>query len=499
MFILTSLIILLFFTSSLLAQEPAKSELQQRAEAANAKNDIALARSSFIRAYEDYARKGQWQQAVECGAKGTALYYKENFYKEAFDLLRRVDQSIIGAQLSDSRKEALHYLTTKERLQMYMKLRKAPSAMEQLATLERHAAASADEKVKNDLLYTKAICYYTFGQNDRGNAVFKEMVGKLTAVKEYAKVDEVYQTLIANGRRSGNATMVAQAYSNYIAWKDSASALRHADEIGALKLQIQQRQADIQERDDSLAARKRVIAALGTLLAVLAVALVLAILVLLRFIVITRKQKKTIRRAEENIALKASFISNISAQMAPTLQKLDSHLPEVKALQDFSDHVQMLSTLEQQTEAPLELEDTPMATFCEELVNSVRPKVRSGVILKMDVPHMSAPIYRPYVTHILQHLLQNAATYAPEGATVRLDFKKRGPHKLQFLVANTGSTIPEEKREDVFKPFVEVHDLTQGDGLGLPICRQMALRMNGELNIDPSFTRGTCFVLDLQV
>jgi len=51
----------------------------------------------------------------------------------------------------------------------------------------------------------------------------------------------------------------------------------------------------------------------------------------------------------------------------------------------------------------------------------------------------------------------------------------------------------------VFKPFLEIHDLTTGDGLGLPICKQMALKMNGDLDIDPQFTRGTRFILDLHV
>ncbi len=64
-------------------------------------------------------------------------------------------------------------------------------------------------------------------------------------------------------------------------------------------------------------------------------------------------------------------------------------------------------------------------------------------------------------------------------------------------MSNTGEAIPEEKREDVFKPFLEVHDLTKGDGLGLPICRQMALRMKGDLYIDPEFVKGTRFALDL--
>jgi signal transduction histidine kinase len=49
----------------------------------------------------------------------------------------------------------------------------------------------------------------------------------------------------------------------------------------------------------------------------------------------------------------------------------------------------------------------------------------------------------------------------------------------------------------VFKPFLEQHDLTQGDELGLPICKQMALKMKGDLYIDPAYTKGTRFVLEL--
>jgi signal transduction histidine kinase len=112
---------------------------------------------------------------------------------------------------------------------------------------------------------------------------------------------------------------------------------------------------------------------------------------------------------------------------------------------------------------------------------------------------MSVSLNKEYVSHILLHLLENAAIYTPEGGTVCLEFKKRSPHTYQFLVSDTGPIIPEEKREDVFKPFLEIHDLTTGDGLGLPICKQMALKMNGDLEIDPKFTKGTRFVLDLHV
>ena len=180
-----------------------------------------------------------------------------------------------------------------------------------------------------------------------------------------------------------------------------------------------------------------------------------------------------------------------------TLKKLNPAQPEVKAMQDFSNHIQTLSALENIDGGTLELEDTPILPFCEELVAQVRDQLKTGVNLKADAPKINAPIYKPYVSHILRHLLRNAAIYTPEGGSIWLDFKKRGPHTYQFLVSDTGCGIPEEKQEDVFKPFLEIHDLTMGDGLGLPICRQMAVNMKGDLTIDPSFTKGTRFILEL--
>ena len=495
--VLILLLNLLFCCGIVGAQE--KSDLQKRAEAIDPKQNIAAARSLFIHAFNDYYNKGQIGQGVECAVKATALYYKENYWKEAFDLLRRADDAINSGKQSATEKAASHYLVTKERLQMYIKLRKSDSAKDQLNILEALANQSNDESLKNDLLYTKAIYYYTFGMNAQGNAVFKEMADKLTAAKNYDKVDEVYQTLIANGRKSNNANMVAQSYSNYIAWKDSTSALKHADEISALKKQIADNEATISEKDSSLTMRQAIIIGLCILAAALAAALVIGGIVLLRFILLSRKQKKTIRLANDSNALKAKFISNISAQLEPTLQKLDNRIPEVKALLDFSHHVQTLSELENSVQKEVELEDVQIPPFCDSLIDQIRDKVKSGVNLTVNAQKMSAPLNKEYVSHILLHLLNNAADYTPAGGNISLDFKKRGPHTYQFLVSDTGEGIPEERREDVFKPFLEIHDLTEGDGLGLPICKQMAMKMNGDLDIDPQFTKGTRFVLDLHV
>ena len=478
------------------AQEAGKNELQERAESEYAKGNSIAARALYIKAFESYVNNGKLKQGVDCGVKANKLYYeKENLYKEAFDLLRRIDQTI-EAKGQAANKSALHYWTSKERHLMYMKMRKLESAKEQMGNMENHATAANDASVNNDLLYTKTIYYYTIGQTDKGNATFKEMADQLTASKEYGKVDEVYQTLIANGRKSNSANLVAESYKSYLAWKDSASALALADTVGVLKKQIADNEAEIEEKDSSLTARQVTIVGLGILAAVLAVVLVLGALALLRSIYLTRKQKKTINSLSENNALQAKFISNISAQLSPTLQKLDKNVPEVKALQDFSEHIQTLSELESNT-GTAEKEDIQVSSLCEGLMDQIRNKVKSGVNLKVDAPKMTASINKEYVSHILLHLLHNAAIYTPADGHIALEYKKRGAHKHQFLVSNTGSTIPEEQREEVFKPFREVRDLTQGDGLGLPICKQMAMKMNGDLDIDPAFTKGVRFVLHL--
>ena len=165
----------------------------------------------------------------------------------------------------------------------------------------------------------------------------------------------------------------------------------------------------------------------------------------------------------------------------------------------FSEHIQTLSELENSKGEPVEMEEMSVPPFCEGLMAQIQSKVKEDVTLTTNAPKMSATINKEYVSHILLHLLENAAIYTPAGGTIWLDFKKRSAHTLQFLVSNTGSDIPEEKRDDVFKPFLEIRDLTQGDGLGLPICKQMALKMNGDLEIDPAFTKGVRFVLELHV
>ena len=165
----------------------------------------------YIAAFEKSAEKGNLQQAYEWGAKAAAYYNSKGLYKEAFDMLRRIDNTIDSRIKATSERATYHYQVTKERYKMYTRFGKAERVKEQFNNLELMANLSSNDSIKNDMLYTKTLYYYTHGQIEKGNQTFKEMSARLTAQKEYGKVDEVYQKLIESGRRSNSASLVAQS------------------------------------------------------------------------------------------------------------------------------------------------------------------------------------------------------------------------------------------------------------------------------------------------
>ena len=474
------------------------NDFEKQARASLSQKDYIRARYLFLQAYNAFAANEQYAQATECGVQAAALYHRENYYNEAFDLLYSVERTIIGGEQKTGKEmPALRYPVTRERLRMYIKLRKTASAKEQLSKLEGWAKAAKVDSLSTNLLYTQANYYYTFGMNAQGDQAFKHLVGQYAQQADYDKAEACYQELIGMSRRSGNTSMMARAYSNYMAWHDSIANIKAQQAYNALKAQYDSSLQTIGEKDDALAARRYTIVGLCILAAILAGALVLGGIVLLRFIALNRKQQKSIRTLNEHLALKTQFISHISAQMQPTLDTLDANLPAVQALQAFTAHIEELSALEDTLGEPYELEETNVATFCERVADEVRSQVQEGVALTVNAPKLNVRINAEHVSKVLRHLLLNAAKHTPAEGKIWLDFKKRGAHTHQFVVTDTGCGIAEDSRANLFKPFNAVRDLTQGDGLGLPICSLEATKMNGSLTLDPSYNKGARFILEL--
>lgn len=493
--------ILFFITLCFYSQAQAQNradELMKQAQENLAKKEYIKARYLFLQAFNAFSTQDKYDKAVDCGVNASALYHRENYYKEAFELLRSAEQVVEAGEQKDGKALSdLRFRINKERLQMYINLKNPARAKEQLTRLEETAKASRNDSLNNDLLYTQANYYYTFGLNAQGDAAINRLIGQYKEQKNYAKVNECYKTLIDIARKANNAPLVARTYDKFIVWTDSVKALTAQDELNILKRKYDETLTIVQEKDSSLSSKQYIIIGLCVLAAILAIALVLGAIVLLRFIVLTRKQKKAIQIANEHNDLKTKFIQNISTQMEPTLDTLDPSLPGVQALHTFSNHIQELSELENTLSEPYEMQEKNISTFCESIMDKIKGKTQEDVTVAVNAPKLNIKINPEQLERILLHLLENAAEHTPAGGKIWLDFKKRGAHTHQFIVSDTGCGIPEEQREDIFKPFTEVKDLTQGDGLGLPICSLIATKMNGSLTLDSSYNKGARFVLEL--
>ena len=82
---------LLLNISALQAQNKGQ-ELQRQADAALEKKEYTQARYFYLQAYAALAEEKKYDAAAICGAKVSALYHRENMFKEAFEVLRNADQ-----------------------------------------------------------------------------------------------------------------------------------------------------------------------------------------------------------------------------------------------------------------------------------------------------------------------------------------------------------------------------------------------------------------------
>ena len=105
------------------------------------------------------------------------------------------------------------------------------------------------------------------------------------------------------------------------------------------------------------------------------------------------------------------------------------------------------------------------------------------------------------VEQILINLITNAVKFTEPGGKVEVEARGNGSGVVEFVVADTGIGIPDDRLEDIFKPFVQLNPgLTRthgGAGLGLAISRRLARLMAGDLVVESQPGKGSRFTLRL--
>lgn len=221
-------------------------------------------------------------------------------------------------------------------------------------------------------------------------------------------------------------------------------------------------------------------------------------------------------RAEESNRLKSAFLANMSHEIRTPLNAIVgfSELMATEADPDqrkeFADLILVNNTLLLQIisdvldlarieSGRIEIVRTKFDArdLCREVAETFRLQVAEGVVLRLEdsLPRLQLEDYKQGLHQILGNFVRNAVKFTIKGS-ITIGFSQR-PGWVRFYVRDTGIGIPEEERAKIFDRFYKVDTFTQGTGLGLPICKNIAEQLGGRIGVDSAVGAGSCFWVEI--
>ena len=100
-----------------------------------------------------------------------------------------------------------------------------------------------------------------------------------------------------------------------------------------------------------------------------------------------------------------------------------------------------------------------------------------------------------YLMRTIRELLYNAAKFSDKQHIV-MRVEQDGESVL-FIVEDVGPGLKEEREDVLYKPFTKNDDMSEGLGLGLPLCKRHAFHLGGDLIYDADYQEGCRFILKL--
>jgi len=191
------------------------------------------------------------------------------------------------------------------------------------------------------------------------------------------------------------------------------------------------------------------------------------------------------------ITQRTDMLSGVSHDLRTPLTRMKLQLAMLPASRELaelqSDVVEMEKMLAAylafaRGEAAEAVVETDLATLVEDVAQGAR---RAGAtIAASSSGRLVVPVRPNAFKRCLDNLVANAAFH---GSRVAINAARRGD-TIEILVDDDGPGIPEDKREEVFRPFFRLEGSrnpeTGGTGLGLAIARDLIRGHGGDITLD---------------
>ncbi len=122
-----------------------------------------------------------------------------------------------------------------------------------------------------------------------------------------------------------------------------------------------------------------------------------------------------------------------------------------------------------------------------------------GAVVVEDLPAIYAVARQ--MQQLFQNLIGNALKFAKPGVVpaVRIACRRLDNQELEITVSDNGIGFDEKYLDKIFMPFQRLHsrDEYEGTGIGLAICRKIAIRHGGVLTAQSQVGQGATFIIRL--
>ena len=222
--------------------------------------------------------------------------------------------------------------------------------------------------------------------------------------------------------------------------------------------------------------------------------------------------------AEESDRLKSAFLANMSHEIRTPLNAIVGFSDVLPMAQNDEERAELVNLIKQNNARLLRLFDDMANMSKLEAGNEAVRKERFDLNqLLMDVADMfadkskdtgvkieveaMADMVQPFtdrnrLREILNQYMDNAMKFTPKG-TVTLGYQVNDG-LLRVWVRDTGKGIPANHCNDhLFERFVKIDDFVPGSGLGLSICRSMALSIGGKVGVESKVNVGSLFWVEI--
>jgi signal transduction histidine kinase len=227
---------------------------------------------------------------------------------------------------------------------------------------------------------------------------------------------------------------------------------------------------------------------------------------------------KARNQAEESDRLKTAFLANISHEVRTPLNAIVGFSEVLTETASESERQQLSDLIRQNNTHLLQLFDDmvnmskldagvesvqktrfQMDEFLQEVVKKYAEqasKKHLSLIIDEHSENLEAYTDRNRLMQIVCHYVDNALKFTTEGGvTIGCNIEVGN---MRVWVRDTGKGIDSEFCGDkLFERFVKIDEFEQGTGLGLSVCRSLALTLGGKVGMESELGRGSLFWVDV--